>query len=215
MARKHTVAQGECLSRIARHYGLADYRRIYEHPDNAGLRKQRPNPNLLYPGDVLVIPETETKAEPCATDQHHAFRAKVPRRWLRIAVEDEDNKRLANQRYNLQLDDIKLSGTTDGNGIIEHKIRFDCEKGVLSIGKRKWKIYVAHLNPMEDDTSDEGVSGVQGRLRNLGYDVGPIDGVLGPKSRRAIRFFQADEQLEQSGEPDAATRQKLMDVHGC
>lgn len=54
---EHVVRQGECLSAIAKRYGFASYRIIYDHPDNAELRRARPNPNLLFPGDVIVIPD--------------------------------------------------------------------------------------------------------------------------------------------------------------
>jgi peptidoglycan hydrolase-like protein with peptidoglycan-binding domain len=37
----------------------------------------------------------------------------------------------------------------------------------------------------------EQVRAVQRRLMEKGYDIGPIDGVLGEPTRRAIRQFQA------------------------
>jgi len=42
---------------------------------------------------------------------------------------------------------------------------------------------------------------VQRLLNDLGYNVGTPDGVIGAKTRTAIRAFQADEGLAQSGEP--------------
>jgi len=215
MSRRHTVQQGECLSRIARRYSFSDYREIYDHADNESLRKKRPNPDVLYPGDVIVIPDRDPQTESGATDQHHLFRAKVPKRLVRIAVEDENNQRLSNQTYTLEFDCAKLTGTTGGDGILEHQIPFEAEGGVLTVGDLTWKVYVAHLNPVQEESPDHGVSGMQARLRNLGYPVGPVDGILGRKTRMAIRFFQADQGLEATGEPDATTRDKLADVHGC
>ncbi len=40
--------------------------------------------------------------------------------------------------------------------------------------------------------ADEKVSGAQEHLERLGYDVGRVDGILGPRTRRAIRAFQRD-----------------------
>ena len=57
----HRVKQGECLTSIAARYGFADWRAIYQHPNNAELRKKRPNPSLLFPGDALFIPEKRRK----------------------------------------------------------------------------------------------------------------------------------------------------------
>ncbi len=41
--------------------------------------------------------------------------------------------------------------------------------------------------------------GVQTGLARLGYRPGPQDGVLGPRTRSAIRAFEADHGLEVTG----------------
>lgn len=53
----HTVKRGENLSLIARKYGIRSWQEIYNHPSNATFRHQRPNPNLIHPGDQINIPE--------------------------------------------------------------------------------------------------------------------------------------------------------------
>ncbi len=42
---------------------------------------------------------------------------------------------------------------------------------------------------------------VQARLTALGYDPGPVDGMMGPKTRNAIERFQRDTGLERTGDP--------------
>ncbi|WP_170303843.1 LysM peptidoglycan-binding domain-containing protein [Reyranella soli] len=56
MATTYTVKQGDNLSSIARKHGLPSWQTIYNDPANASFRAKRPNPNLIFPGDVLVIP---------------------------------------------------------------------------------------------------------------------------------------------------------------
>ena len=51
---------------------------------------------------------------------------------------------------------------------------------------------------------------VQTALSNLGYAVGTPDGVIGPKSRAAIRAYQVDSGLPVSGEPSLALYEKLQ-----
>lgn len=51
---------------------------------------------------------------------------------------------------------------------------------------------------------------VQAALYNLGYAVGTPDGVIGPKSRAAIRAYQVDSGLPASGEPSIALHEKLQ-----
>ena len=53
---------------------------------------------------------------------------------------------------------------------------------------------------------------VQLALNQLGYPVGTPDGVIGPKSRAAIRAFQTDSGLPTSGEPSLALYDKLQEA---
>ena len=55
--RVHKVEPGESLYSIAHKYGIACWQSIYEHPDNADLRRRRPNPHVLHPGDEVRVPE--------------------------------------------------------------------------------------------------------------------------------------------------------------
>jgi hypothetical protein len=47
-------------------------------------------------------------------------------------------------------------------------------------------------------------------LTYLGFDPGPIDGVLGRKTRSALAEFQAREALSPTGDPDEATTERLI-----
>jgi hypothetical protein len=53
---QYTVRAGDTLTAIARRFGFASWRDIYYHPDNETFRKKRPNPDKIFPGDVLAIP---------------------------------------------------------------------------------------------------------------------------------------------------------------
>lgn len=55
----------------------------------------------------------------------------------------------------------------------------------------------------------EQVRLLQQRLRNAGFMPGPIDGILGPKTRQAIRRFQEAHGLRATGRLNTATRQAL------
>jgi len=52
---------------------------------------------------------------------------------------------------------------------------------------------------------------IQTALRNAGYYDGPIDGVLGKKSREAVRKFQADNGLKVDGLVGTETKNVLID----
>jgi hypothetical protein len=55
------------------------------------------------------------------------------------------------------------------------------------------------------DRSDGTVRHAQAALIAQGYDVGQVDGQLGPNTRSAVRRFQADRGLTQSGSLDNST----------
>jgi peptidoglycan hydrolase-like protein with peptidoglycan-binding domain len=55
----------------------------------------------------------------------------------------------------------------------------------------------------------EQVKAAQEALKDKGMDPGPADGVMGPKTRQALREFQKKEGLKESGRLDAETMDKL------
>src|SRR5258705_7923211 len=57
--------------------------------------------------------------------------------------------------------------------------------------------------------SSANVRSTQQELKDQGYDVGPIDGVMGPKTRSALQKFQSDKGLTQTGRMDATTMKEL------
>lgn len=56
----------------------------------------------------------------------------------------------------------------------------------------------------------QSVSEVQTRLKELGFDVGSIDGIVGPMTMQAIKKFQAQNQLTVDGIVGPQTRKKLF-----
>ena len=213
MPTLHIVKQGECLAKIAKRYGFLDYRKVYDHPDNAELRKKRPNPNLLFPGDRVVIPEFEPKTVSISHGRTHRFTLKVPRQHVRLALKDAEGAPQAGKSYTLVLSDQEqFQGTTDGDGFLEEKVPFAASKLELECAGLSWELELGCLNPLED-TPDEGVSGAEARLINLGYALEPT-GKMTIRLRSAIRAFQHQNDLEVTGRLDAQTLQKLMEQHG-
>lgn len=51
---------------------------------------------------------------------------------------------------------------------------------------------------------------VQEALKELGYDPGPIDGDIGPRTKATVRLFQFDKGLEVDGYPGPITRAALI-----
>src|SRR5262245_43830913 len=97
---KHHVKQGECLSSLAARYGLSGWKELYNHPANEELKKKRPNPNILAPGDEVIVPERgPTKFESVVTERLHRFELKVAKVKLRVAVVDRLGKAYQGKRF--------------------------------------------------------------------------------------------------------------------
>ena len=73
MMTLYVVSQGDFLSSITKSFGFTDWQTIYNDPLNVSLEKKRPNPNVIYSGDVLFIPDKKVKEESKPTDAHHKF----------------------------------------------------------------------------------------------------------------------------------------------
>jgi hypothetical protein len=213
----YTVKQGDYLSKIAKNHGFQDYRTIWDHPRNAELKKKRKNPNILYPGDVLHIPEKQTKEVTGGTGQKHRFRAKRKSPMLKIVLKDINNKPMANLECELRVEGKTYPLTTDGKGRVEQEISPGAEEGRLvlkppDLPPEEIPLKIGHLDPVEE------VSGWQARLNNLGYDAGPVDGKETEQLRSAIEEFQCDAFKDVSqvdGKCGPKTQAKLKEVHGC
>lgn len=209
----HVVKQGECLSSIARGHGFADWKAIYDHPQNAGLKRKRPNPHLLFPGDEIFIPEKAQKTVTVQTGKALKIGIEFPRRELRLRLLDGRRRPLAHEAFTAEGGGEMAAGETDGEGILVASFPSTARLVRVFAGGRSREVRLGDLNPMED-APDSGISGVQARLLNLGYHPGAIDGKPGPRTRQAIIAFESDHGLEASGEIRKALVDKLKEVHG-
>jgi hypothetical protein len=215
MPTTHVVKQGECFTRVARRYGFTDYKIIYDHPSNAELKKKRPNPNVLWPGDKINIPDKVEKLIDCATGARHVFKMKTARKVLRIVLKEHDGAPLSGAAYVLEVGNEVRNGMTDGDGLLTEKVPIDVPGATLTVAERVLHLSLGHLNPIGDEEEEKtDCSGIQGRLKNLGYDVGRIDGKLGRRTRAALAVFQSDHDLDIDGEPGRSTLDKLEQAHG-
>jgi hypothetical protein len=64
-------------------------------------------------------------------------------------------------------------------------------------------------SPSSSYASDASVKNAQLALNSQGYNAGAADGIMGPNTQDAIRRFQADKGLAQTGTLDGATMNAL------
>jgi hypothetical protein len=208
----HEVKAGECLSVIARRNGFSDIRKIYDHPQNADFKKKRPDPDVLSPGDRIFIPDPEPKKTDCAAYRKHRFRARFANPPVRLLLKDAQARPLAWTKFTLDPDGQAVHGVSDGEGKLEFTPPPGMEEMPLILWEEEiggtifqsFRLRIGHLDPVEE------TSGLQGRLINLGYAPGSADGKWNESWARLLAAFQLDQGIDATGEPDDATRKKLL-----
>jgi N-acetylmuramoyl-L-alanine amidase len=205
---EYVVKPGECLNSIAYEHGFF-VGTLWKLPENSELKSARKDPNVLVSGDRVHIPELRQREESCATEKLHRFKRKgVPAKFT-ITLNDLGKPR-ANEEYVLDVDGKLISGKTDGEGTLSASIPPNAKTGRLRVGKDQEEILISfgHIDPIST------LSGVQGRLQNLGLYFGPVDGRLNPETRSAIAEFQRQQNISGEGKLDDKTRQAILQANG-
>lgn len=203
----HIVGQGDSIASIAEQNGFL-WETLWNHGNNGGLKAERKDPNVLFPGDEVFIPEKGQKQIDKPVDARHRFTRKGVPHKLKVKLATADEAR-GGEPYTLVVGGQVLHGTLDGDGAFEHDVPGDAKSAqlILSGGDEIINLRVGGLDPVSE------VSGAQQRLQNLGYDLGGEQGTLGDKTRAALRGFQDRNKLPVTGEIDGATKAKLQEVH--
>lgn len=204
---RHTLGRGESLASIAKQDGYL-WKTLWEHGENAALRARRRNPNQLAEGDVLFLPPKGRKTASRPTDGRHAFKRRGEPTRLKLQLLDMGEPR-RDLPYTLVFGDQVVHGQTDGEGRIDQPIPGETRTAMLNLdgGAEAYSVAIGELDPPDVPT------GVQHRLSNLGFDCGGESGEIGDATRDALRRFQHAQSLDETGEADAATRARLVELH--
>jgi N-acetylmuramoyl-L-alanine amidase len=206
----HDVAQGESAESIAAAVGhLVDT--VWNAPENASLKSLRKDPHVLMPGDRIFVPPLQPKTFQVRAGAAKRFQVTRPPSRLRLRLLKDGNPR-ANEPFVLTVDGVEDRGTTDGDGRIDRPLPARAERATLAVGEGEARVeYRLQLRALDPATE---TSGLQARLANLGFDVGPVDGEIGARTRAALAAFQQEQGLQVTGDPDDATRDRLQQQHG-
>jgi N-acetylmuramoyl-L-alanine amidase len=203
------ASQGDSISSIASSHGLW-WRTVWDHAENADLKTRRGDPNVLKDGDRVFVPDCATKYEFGGTELRHRFKRRGEPEALRLQLLYGGEEQ-ALRPYHLDVEGTSFVGQTDAEGRLEHLIPVTARKARLEVdaeaGTLVFNLQLGHLDPTDE------IKGVQARLKNLGFDPGMKEGVADDTTRQAIRAFQQAEELAETAEPDAATKQRLLDKH--
>ena len=237
----HTGRQGECISSIAYEYGFFP-KTIWNLQDNAQLKQLRKDMNLLEVDDVVEIPEKEEKEESIASEQKHRFRkkgvpAKLRMKILRVQPLDEQTESTqqpdpdqedtqiqepeevtgfqqepwADCPFHLIIDGETSEGNTDGDGFVDVPIPPNAQQGKLIMNPGQPDVRIIPLELGTLGAAGE-IAGMKRRLSNLGYNCGEQSNEITDDFREVLKMFQESYELEISGEPDDATKDKISEL---
>ena len=242
MPEDYTVQEGDCIASLAYNRGLL-WKTVWDHPLNALLKRQRKDPNILKPGDIVHLPDKELKTLDRPTDQRHMFVRKGVPAKLRLRVLDDQipdepaQKQSPQERpqqlsgedpdtspteqqvpragapYILIIDGNLTQGNTDNDGMVEVSIPPNARKGRLTVEPGTLRESIFNLNLGWLDPADS-VTGIKQRLANFGFDCGDQSSDITPGFQDALRAFQDSRGLEITGENDDTSRNKLKQEHG-
>jgi hypothetical protein len=206
----YVVQQGDCISSIAYELGMFPGT-VWDDPKNSTLKEKRKNPNALLPGDIVHVRQKENKQASLSAETRHRFKRKGVPEKLVVRFMKGDKPR-ANERFQLDVDGVPSEGATDNDGYVRATINPGARQAIVTFLQtaEKFVFNLGHIDPITE------ISGVQGRLANLGMYSGPIDGESSQELTEAIRAFQRKNlsESEATGLMDDKTRDKLKQLHG-
>ena len=181
MPINYKVKQGDCISSIAYEHGFfADT--IWNLPENAELKKKRDDPNVLMPGDAVFIPDKRLKEVSEPTNQLHKFRCKNTPKKFRVQLLRLQQP-IADMKYEIDIDGRKTDGKTDGDGWLTETVLPNAKKAVITLEEgQTYELRLGFLDPVDE------ISGVQGRLRTLGYYQAGVNNRLDEQTVAAIQY---------------------------
>lgn len=218
----HVVQEGESAESIAVVNGLPT-EKVWNDPPNANLKSLRTTPHILMPGDIVHVPALIVQAQPKATQTEHPVVVSVPQSKVQVkfcvgAAGKNSSDTLIVPRavqavdYWCDSEQTPRRTWTSVGGVLELsvpatartlKVRFVDETPPLTI-----TLLLRCLHPIDTPT------GVAIRFENLGYGVALKSDMTFNDLQPAIRRFQQEHQLTITGQPDAATKDRLKLVHG-
>lgn len=214
--KPYVVRQGDTLTTLSLQRGF-DANEVWNHEKNAELKALRGDMDVLYPSDLLFLPDKPASTVPIKAGAANAFKITLPTITLRIAFADEEGP-YAGEEFVVEGIALPVEGTTDGDGVATFAIPHNTKKPIVTFPKRResFVVQIGHLDPVTT------ASGVRQRLTQLGYLGAPMPVTEANRAKalaayeleQAIRAFQRAEDLVETGTADQPTREALVEIFG-
>ena len=227
---EYVVKQDDTLSAIAKKHKTTA-KKIWNHSKNSKLKETRESMDVLLKGDKLWIPPPEQKDEGLKLESVNTLYVDEEHGDIKIVFlkYGKPRKGLQYTPYFEESGISNICSALDADAMALHEVDHDEKTGKISLEPEKdseidieeYSLRIGWLDPLDY------LSGVQARLRNLGYffDVHkwfPFESSRKPYSedeadlltKNAIAVFQVENGIEPTGEYNEETKNKLREVHG-
>ncbi len=207
----YVIRAGDYLDKLAFTRGF-DAVAVWNHPRNEALKSQRPDPNILEPGDLLYVPAPDPQTQRVIGGGDNTYSADVPRVTISLELR-VGGKPLANASCTVEGAVVDPPPKTDGDGKISFEVPVITRELTLCFAERghRFQVMIGDMDP------HDGVAGARKRLAHLafiGHDLEALGDAADEIVAAAIERFQDERGLEVTGDLDAATLEALRDAHG-
>ena len=202
--RAFVVRPGDHIASIAHAAGL-DPDVVWNHPRNAPLRDAGRTPSLLHENDIVYLPEARPSTSSVSAGATHRFVANIPRLKTRARFV-QGSAPIANEACVIEVPGLPPArGQSDGDGWVEVEAPVGARAAVVRFEQRPVVVELAlgHLDPVTTE------SGVRMRLQLLGLYLGHWRSGPDTLLATALRTFQREQGLTETGEADEPTRSAL------
>ena len=203
----YTVKQGDYIASLSYSAGFLSWKTVWDDGKNSGLRDKR-NPNVLFPGDVVQIPARQKKVEDAPPTERTTFQIIGDPVTVKLVVLSWDGTPIASTDVQFKLGAAETMKTAEDGSAKKNVDPTSDKEGVLLLKGFSLPLKLGHLDPVEE------FSGQIWRLNNLGYRAGSPPTKEDDAFRSAVEEFQCDNSVAVSGNCDGATQDKLRTVHG-
>lgn len=212
----YIVRQGDYLTKLAHLRGFsAD--QIWGMPENAKIREQRSDMDMLQPGDIVYLPIEEMRPRlgiSVGTSNHYV--ALIPKKPINIKLQVGEEILVKEPYEILGLGPKPIKGETDDKGYVSARVAVHIREIEILLTKRDktLRVYIGNMDPPNED------SGIRKRLTHLGYYQPSYIGAENyegqdPKQlEAAVASFQAATKLPVTGKADKDTIDALIKANG-
>lgn len=201
----HVVRPGEHLYEIAVRY-WTDVATIWGLPQNQTLKDQGRTPEQVAEGDIVYVPVVTKRFLKPSVGQTNSFNAPVPTTEVKVKLQGDDGKALANVAFEVR--QLGVTGQSDGDGTIHlKKVPHAIKTLHVHLVERDVTLHVrtGDLDPVSTP------NGKAQRLAHLGYL--PARGAASPDAvGAAFQAFCKDKSVEDASKADQEAA--LAKAHG-